>query len=78
MWSDISITRARRVESFCQVDHIVDIRITIISSFVTDIALLSLMLFGVFRWKQARLVSGIFRIMYTQVGIRHPAVTASN
>jgi len=63
---NITITRARRVDSFCQVDHIVDIRITTISGLVTDIVLLSLMLFGVSRWKQARLMSGIFRIMYTQ------------
>jgi len=77
MWSDISITRARRVQFFCQVDHIVDIRITLVSSLVTDIVLLSLMLFGVLRWK-ARLTGGIWQIMYTQVGIPHPAVTAFN
>jgi hypothetical protein len=56
----------------------VDIRITILSSILTDIVLLSLMIFGVLRWKQARLMGGIWRIMYAQVRIPHPAATAFN
>jgi hypothetical protein len=50
----------------------VDIRISIITIFIADLVLLSLMSFGVLRWKQARLTSGgIWQVMYTQVGISH-------
>jgi hypothetical protein len=56
----------------CEVDHIADIRITILSSLITDTSLLSLMLFGVLRWKKARLMGGIWGLMYTQVGIPIP------
>jgi hypothetical protein len=72
MWPDIVISRAHREGSFCEVDHIADIRITILSSFLTDASLLSLMLFGVLRWKNAGLVGGIWGLMYTQVGIPIP------
>jgi hypothetical protein len=59
----------------CQNNGIVDIRISIITIFITDLVLLSLMLFGLLRWKQARLPGGgIWQVMYTQVGISHPIV----
>jgi hypothetical protein len=32
------------------------------------------MLFGVFRWKEARLTSGIWWLMYTQVGVLYHLV----
>jgi hypothetical protein len=31
------------------------------------------MLFGVLRWKEARQMDGLWRLMYTQVEISHPA-----
>jgi hypothetical protein len=68
-WSDIAITRAYRTASFCDVDHILETRITIFSSFITDLVLLSLMMIGILRWKHARQTGGIWRVMYTQVGI---------
>lgn len=43
-------------------------RIVTIASYTTDLVLLALMLFGVFRWKEARETGGIWRLMYTQVG----------
>jgi len=63
---NIAITRAYRAVSFCDVDHILETRITIFSSFITDLVLLSLMLIGVLRWKHARQTGGIWRVMYTQ------------
>jgi len=69
MWSDIAISRAHRTANFCDVDHILDTRITIYSSFITDLTYLSLMLIGVLRWKHARQMGGIWRVMYSQVGI---------
>jgi hypothetical protein len=49
-------------------------RITSLASYITDLVLLSLMVFGVVRWKEAHLTGGIWRLMYTQVGVCHPAV----
>jgi hypothetical protein len=69
MWSDAVILRAHRIANFCIVDHILDTRVTIFTTFITGLILLCLMLFGVLRWKHARQMSGIWRIMYTQVGI---------
>jgi hypothetical protein len=52
----------------CQIHTMVDVRISIITMFIADLVLLSLMLFGVLRWKQARLTGGgIWQVMYTQV-----------
>lgn len=75
MWSDIAILRAQRTANYCDVDHILDTRITIFSSFITDLVFLSLMLIGVLRWKRARHMGGIWRVMYTQVGISPILVT---
>jgi len=72
----MSISRAHREGIFCEVDHIADIRITILSSLITDVVLLSLMLIGVLRWKKARLTGGIWQVMYQQVGIPHFTVAA--
>jgi len=63
---NMAISRPRTFLNFCMVDHITDDRIVILSSFITDIALLSLMLFGLFRWKQANMMGGIWRVMYMQ------------
>jgi len=66
MWSDVAIVRAYRTAGFCDIRHILDTRVTIYSSFVADLVLLSLMLFGLLRWKEARM-GGIWQVMYTQV-----------
>lgn len=50
-----------------------DTRINFITLYITDIVFLSLMLFGVLRWKEARMAGGIWRLMYTQVRISRPA-----
>jgi hypothetical protein len=71
----MAISRPLTFLNFCTIDHIVNDRIVILSSFITDIVLLSLMLFGVFRWKQASLMGGIWRVMYTQVRVSNPVVT---
>jgi len=63
---NISISRAHREAGFCEVDHIANIRITILSSLITDVVLLSLMLIGVLRWKKASLTGCIWRVMYQQ------------
>ena len=50
-----------------------DTRINFITLYITDLVFLSLMLFGVLRWKEAHMAGGIWRLMYTQVRISHPA-----
>lgn len=47
--------------------------ISILSTFITDLVLLSLMLIGVLRWKEARQKGGVWWVLYTQVGLSHPA-----
>ena len=49
-------------------------RIVAIASYITDLVLLTLMLFGVFRWKEARRTGGIWSLMYTQVGVLYHLV----
>jgi hypothetical protein len=77
MWSDIAISRPHRISNFCDASHIVDTRITIYSSFLTDVIFLALMLIGVLRWKHARQMGGIWGVMYSQVGISRIAVATS-
>ena len=73
---DVVIIHAYRFGTSCAIDRVVDTRITFISSYITDFALLSLMLFGVLRWRKAysSWTGGIWWVMYSQVGIPHPAV----
>jgi hypothetical protein len=66
MWSDVATLRAYRIADFCDIRHILNIRVTIYTSFVTDLVFLSLMLFGLLRWKEVRM-GGIWQVMYAQV-----------
>lgn len=63
---NMAITRAQQIGNFCVVDHIVDIRVTATSTLLTDFTFLALMLVGILRWKQARMMGGIWRVMYQQ------------
>jgi hypothetical protein len=68
MHSGMVIGRAHHDGTVCYYNHIMDTRSILFASFITDLVLLSLMLFGVLRWKQANLTGGIWQLMYTQVG----------
>lgn len=58
--------------SFCIAQHTVHDRLSIFSTFITDLILLSLMLFGVLRWKDAQRRGGIVRLLCKQVGLYLP------
>lgn len=73
MRSVVAITRVHRIGAVCEIGNIVDARITFITSYTAELVLLTLMLFGVLRWKEARQMDGLWRLMYTQVEISHPA-----
>jgi hypothetical protein len=75
MHSGMVISRAHHDGTACYYDHILDTRSVLFASFITDLVLLSLMLFGVLRWKQDNLTGGIWHLMYTQVGPSHLTVT---
>ena len=77
MRSVIATTRVHRIGAVCEVENIVDTRITFITSYTAQLVLLTLMLFGVSRWKEARQRDGIWQLMYTQVGISHPAAAVT-
>jgi len=62
----VAIIRAHRNGTVCLDNHIVHYRITSLASYITDLVLLALMVFGVLRWKEAHLTGGIWRLMYTQ------------
>jgi hypothetical protein len=76
MHSGMVIDPAHRDGIICDYNHVVDIRYTLLALFITDLLLLSLMLFGVLRWKQANLTGGIWQVLYTQVGRSHLTMTA--
>ncbi|KAH9985804.1 hypothetical protein BJV74DRAFT_886164 [Russula compacta] len=52
--------------SFCTAQHTVHDRLSTFSTFITDLILLSLMLFGVLRWKDAQRRGGIVWLLYRQ------------
>jgi hypothetical protein len=54
--------------SFCDVDHSTNVKVTILSTFITDVVYLVLMLVGVLRWRDTRGEGGIWGLMYKQVG----------
>ncbi|KAI9462185.1 hypothetical protein F5148DRAFT_1286458 [Russula earlei] len=60
------VARGRRVGEFCEVDHLVETRVAILSTFTTDLVLLALMLSGVLRWKEGRQKGGIWWVLYKQ------------
>jgi hypothetical protein len=73
MRSVVAITRVHRIRAICEVKTIMNTRITFFTSYTTELVLLTLMIFGVLRWKEARQRDGIWQLMYTQVGISHLA-----
>ncbi|KAH9979054.1 hypothetical protein BGW80DRAFT_1282665 [Lactifluus volemus] len=55
-----------RIDGICAIRHTMATKISIVTTFVTDLVLLILMLIGVLRWKeQAKQSNGIWRLLYT-------------
>jgi len=50
----------------CTIDHIMHIRISVISTFISDLVLLALMLSGILRWKGPRQINGTWWLLYKQ------------
>jgi hypothetical protein len=73
MRSVVAITRVHRIRAVCEIKTIMNTRITFFASYTAELVLLTLMLSGVLRWKEARQRDGIWRLMYTQVEISHLA-----
>ena len=67
MSSDAAISRGRWAGNICQIDHLVDTRASILSTFTADLILLALKLVGILRWKEARQKVGTWRLLYSEV-----------
>ncbi|KAI0256382.1 hypothetical protein BJV78DRAFT_1278883 [Lactifluus subvellereus] len=52
--------------SICAIQHTEHTKISIFSTFITDLILLALMLIGLLRWQEARQRGGIWWLLYTQ------------
>ncbi|KAI0256383.1 hypothetical protein BJV78DRAFT_1171688 [Lactifluus subvellereus] len=50
----------------CAILHTEHTKISILSTLITDLVLLSLVLIGVLRWKEARQKGGVWWVLYTQ------------
>lgn len=67
--SDAAISRGRWAGDICQIDHLVDTRASILSTFTADLMLLALKLVGILRWKEARQKVGTWRLLYSEVSL---------
>jgi hypothetical protein len=67
MSSDAAVSRGRLVGDICQIDHLVDTRASILSTFTADLLLLVLKLVGILRWKEARQKVGTWWLLYSEV-----------
>jgi len=65
--SDAAISRGRWAGDIYQIDHLVDTRASILSTFTADLMLLALKLVGILRWKEARQKVGTWRLLYSEV-----------
>jgi len=72
--SVVVTARGHRDDSFCVFEHILHTRITVFSTFITDLILLVLMFAGILRWKGAHERGGLWWLMYTQVSLAHPTL----
>lgn len=61
-----AISRGRWAGDMCQIDHLVDTRASILSTFTADLILLALKLVGILRWKEARQKVGTWRLLYSE------------
>jgi len=61
-----AISRGRWAGDICQIDHLVDTRASILSTFTADLILLALKLVGILRWKEARQKVGTWRLLYSE------------
>jgi len=57
----------------CIIENSVHNRISVFSTFITDLVLLVLMVVGVLRWKDARRTNGIWLLLYRQVCLSRPS-----
>jgi len=62
----LATLRGQRFGDLCVIDNLLHTRVCIFSTFITDLALLVLMLLGVLRWKKTHERSGIWELLYTQ------------
>jgi hypothetical protein len=69
MLSAAGISRGRWAGNICQIDHLVDTRASILSTFTADLMLLALKLAGILRWKEARQKVGTWRLLYSEVNL---------
>ncbi len=67
--SDAAISRGRWAGDICQIDHLVDTRASILSTFTADLMLLALKLVGILRWKEARQKVGTWWLLYSEVSL---------
>jgi len=61
-----AISRGRLAGDICQIDHLVDTRASILSTFTADLMLLALKLAGILRWKEARQKVGTWWLLYSE------------
>ena len=66
---DAAISRGRWAGDICQIDHLIDTRASILSTFTADLILLVLKLVGILRWKEARQKVGTWYLLYSEVSI---------
>jgi len=62
----VSTFRGHQIDGACVFIHSSRSNIIILSTFITDLVLLSLMLAGLLRWRNSRRRGGIWWILYTQ------------
>lgn len=64
----VTVMRAHRSGGYCVLSHrdILHTRISVISTFLTDLVLLILMFTGILRWRKTHAGSSIWLLLYTQ------------
>jgi hypothetical protein len=70
--SGAATSRGYWTGSFCAIEHSVHMKISIFSTFSTDLVLLALMLVGILRRGDVRRIGGILSLLYTQASPYHP------
>ena len=67
----VATSRGNWTGSICAIQHTEHIKISIFSTFSTDLILVTLMLVGVLRWREPRQNGRTWWLLYTQVSPSH-------
>jgi hypothetical protein len=73
MLSVAATSRGHWTDGSCVIDNLLNSRLSLSATFISDLVLITVMISGVLRWKGTHGIGGTWWLLYKQVSLHHPA-----